>query len=425
MNFLQLIEQKRDGGELSPEVIAEAVAGFTAGNIPDYQMAAFLMTVKFQGMSLAETRALTLAMRDSGEVLQFPEDARPLVDKHSTGGVGDKVSLVLAPLLACLGFRVPMISGRALGITGGTLDKLESIPGFSTQLSAEQIISQVQTIGVAMGGQSKTIAPADKKLYALRDVTGTVPSVPLITASILSKKLAENLDALVMDVKFGAAAFMQTEADACALAESIVKLAGECGVKTTALLTRMDTPLGRAAGNWLEVKEAVTCLEGDGPDDLRELTLACAAQLLGGDAERAATELASGRPRAKFDELLAAQGADLDAFAEKLKPDSTAPVVREFSSPTEGHLARCDARRIGELVRDLGGGRQTQDSEIHPDVGIDQLAKPGEPVNAGEVLARVHARTEADADATMERVVDAFEISKTVVESESLICGLI
>ena len=425
MNFLRLIEQKRDGGELSPEVIAEAVAGFTAGNIPDYQMAAFLMTVKFQGMSLAETRALTLAMRDSGEVLQFPEDARPLVDKHSTGGVGDKVSLVLAPLLACLGFRVPMISGRGLGITGGTLDKLESIPGFSTQLSAEQIISQVQTIGVAMGGQSKTIAPADKKLYALRDVTGTVPSVPLITASILSKKLAENLDALVMDVKFGTAAFMQTEADACALAESIVKLAGECGVKTTALLTRMDTPLGRAAGNWLEVKEAVTCLEGDGPDDLRELTLACAAQLLGGDAERAATELASGRPRAKFDELLAAQGADLNAFAEKLKPDSTAPVVREYLSSAEGHVARCDARLIGELVRDLGGGRQKQDSEIHPDVGIDQLVKPGEPVNAGEVLARVHARTEADADATMERVVDAFEISKTVVESESLICGLI
>ncbi len=364
-------------------------------------------------------------MRDSGEVLQFPEDARPLVDKHSTGGVGDKVSLVLAPLLACLGFRVPMISGRGLGITGGTLDKLESIPGFSTQLSAEQIISQVQTIGVAMGGQSKTIAPADKKLYALRDVTGTVPSVPLITASILSKKLAENLDALVMDVKFGAAAFMQTEADACALAESIVKLAGECGVKTTALLTRMDTPLGRAAGNWLEVKEAVTCLEGAGPDDLRELTLACAAQLLGGDAERAATELASGRPRAKFDELLAAQGADLDAFAVKLKHDSTAPVVREYLSSAEGHVARCDARLIGELVRDLGGGRQKQDSEIYPDVGIDQLAKPGEPVNAGEVLARVHARTEADADATMERVVDAFEISKTIVESGPLICGLI
>jgi pyrimidine-nucleoside phosphorylase len=425
MNFLQLIEQKRDGGNLSPEAITAAVADFTAGDLPDYQMAAFLMAVNFQGMSPAETRALTLAMRDSGEVLQFPEDDRPLVDKHSTGGVGDKVSLVLAPLLACLGFRVPMISGRGLGISGGTLDKLESIPGFSTELSNEQIISQVQAIGVAMGGQSETIAPADKKLYALRDVTGTVPAISLITASILSKKLAENLEALVMDVKFGAAAFMQTETEARALAESIVNLAGECGVKTTALLTRMDTPLGRVAGNWLEVKESVACLEGDGPPDLRELTLACAAQLLDGDADRAAAELASGRPRAKFDELLAAQGADLDAFAVKLKHDSTAPVVREYLSSAEGHVARCDARLIGELVRDLGGGRQKQDSEIHPDVGIDQLAKPREPVNAGEVLARVHARTEADADAAMERVGDAFEISKTVVESGPLICGLI
>ena len=425
MNFLQLIEQKRDGGELSPKSIAEAVAGFTAGDIPDYQMAAFLMAVKFQGMSLAETRALTLAMRDSGEVLQFPKDARPLVDKQSTGGVGDKVSLVLAPLLACLGFRVPMISGRGLGITGGTLDKLESITGFSTQLSAEQIISQVQTIGVAMGGQSETIAPADKKLYALRDVTGTVPSIPLITASILSKKLAENLDALVMDVKFGAAAFMTDESQARALAESIVNLASECGVKTSALLTRMDTPLGHAAGNWLEVKESVACLEGDGPADLRELTLACAAQLLGCDAERAATELASGRPRAKLDELLAAQGADLDAFAEKLKHDSTAPVVREFSSSAEGHVARCDARRIGEIVRDLGGGRQTQDSEIHPDVGIDQLAKPGEAVKTGAVLARIHARTEAEAEAALARLGDAFEISNTPVEPKPLIHEII
>ena len=194
MNFLNLIEQKRDGGELPPEAIAEAVAGFSAGAIPDYQMAAFLMAVNFQGMSARETRALTEAMRDSGEVLEFPKDDRPIVDKHSTGGVGDKVSLVLAPLLACLGFRVPMISGRGLGITGGTLDKLESIPGFNTQLSAEQIVSQVQEIGVAMGGQTAEIAPADKRLYALRDVTGTVSSIPLITASILSKKLAENLD---------------------------------------------------------------------------------------------------------------------------------------------------------------------------------------------------------------------------------------
>jgi len=336
MDFLKLIEQKRDGSELSPEAIADAVRAFADGTIPDYQMAAFLMAVQFQGMTLAETRALTLAMRDSGKVLQFPNDDRPLVDKHSTGGVGDKVSLPLAPLLACLGYRVPMISGRGLGITGGTLDKLESIPGFSTQLSAEQFVSQVQRIGVALGGQTAEIAPADKALYALRDVTGTVPSVPLITASILSKKLAENLDALVMDVKFGAAAFMRTREDARALAKFIVNLATECGVQTTALLTDMNTPIGRAAGNWLEVKESIACLEGNGPKDLEELVIACASQLPGCDTERAAAELASGRPRILFDKLLAAQGADLAAFETKLKQDSSAPVVRDFPAIGKG-----------------------------------------------------------------------------------------
>jgi len=290
--------------------------------------------------------------------------------------VGDKVSLVLAPLLACLGYRVPMISGRGLGITGGTLDKLESIPGFNTQLTAEQIVLQVQEIGVAMGGQTAEIAPADKRLYALRDVTGTVPSIPLIIASILSKKLAENLDALVMDVKFGAAAFMTDADQARVLAQSIVNLAGECGVKTTALLTAMDAPLGRAAGNWLEVQEAVACLEGKGPTDLEELVIACATHLPGGDAVSAREELTSGRPRAKFDEMLTAQGADLEAFAVKLKKDSTASVVKDFVSSTDGFVRQCDARIIGEMVRDLGGGRLAQDSDIQPEVGVDQLRRP-------------------------------------------------
>ena len=423
MNFLQLIEQKRDGGELSPEAIAAAVVGFAEGTIPDYQMAAFLMAVQFQGMTLAETRALTLAMRDSGEVLQFPEDDRPLVDKHSTGGVGDKVSLPLAPLLACLGYRVPMISGRGLGITGGTLDKLESIPGFTTQLSAEQFVSQVQRIGVALGGQTAEIAPADKALYELRDVTGTVPSIPLITASILSKKLAENLDALVMDVKFGAAAFMRTREDARALANSIVNLATECGVQTTALLTNMDIPLGRAAGNWLEVKESVACLEGDGPADLEELVIACAAQLPGCDADRARAELASGRPREKFNELLAAQGADLAAFEAKLKQDATAPVVREFPASGKGFLARCDARVIGEVVRDLGGGRQTKEAKIQPEVGLDQMIKPGEAID--RPLCRIHAPTEADAEMAAERLATAFEISVEQPSLDPLICEIL
>ncbi|MEC8927963.1 MAG: thymidine phosphorylase [Verrucomicrobiota bacterium] len=423
MNFLSLIEAKRDGGELSPAAIADVVSA--CGDLPDGQLAAFLMAVCCRGMTPTETRALTLAMRDSGTVLTFPADDRPLVDKHSTGGVGDKVSLVLAPLLACLGFRVPMISGRGLGITGGTLDKLESIPGVSTQLSSAQIIDQVQTLGVAMGGQTAEIAPADRRLYALRDVTGTVPSIPLITASILSKKLAEGLDALVMDVKFGAGAFMADEAHARELARSIVVLGGECGVTTTALLSRMDAPLGRAVGNWLEVKEAATCLDCRGPADLEALVVACAARLVGtADAEqRAQAELASGRPRKKFDELLVAQGADLAAFSAKLAKDTTAPVVREFVTPAEGFVACCDARLVGEIVRDLGGGRVRKDTVIQPEVGLDQLIQPGEAFGRQSTLARVHAMTESAADAALARLEDAFEFTETQPEIPPLICG--
>ena len=423
MDFLKLIEQKRDGGELSPEAITDAVTAFADGSVPDYQMAAFLMAVQFQGMNLTETRALTLAMRDSGAMLEFPDDDRPIVDKHSTGGVGDKVSLPLAPLLACLGYRVPMISGRGLGITGGTLDKLESIPGFTTQLSVEQFVGQVQEIGVALGGQTAEIAPADKALYALRDVTGTVPSVPLITASILSKKLAENLNALVMDVKFGVAAFMHTRDDARALARSIVDLATECGVQTTALLTGMDTPIGRTAGNWLEVKESIACLEGAGPADLEELVIACAAQLPGCDAERATAELSSGRPREKFNEMLVTQGANLTVFETKLKQDITAPVVREFHASGKGYLAKCDARVIGEVVRDLGGGRQRKEAKIQPDVGLDQMLKPSEAID--RPLCRIHARTEADADMAAERLAGAFDITDEKTAPFDLICEMV
>ena len=421
MNFLSLIESKRDGRELPPEAIAEFVREFTAGRIPDYQMAAMLMAVFFRGMNTAETRALTLAMRDSGDVLKFPDDSRPLVDKHSTGGVGDKVSLPLAPLLAALGFRVPMISGRGLGITGGTLDKLESIPGFTTQLGPARFVEQVQRLGVAMGGQTETMIPADKKLYALRDVTGTVPSIPLITASILSKKLAEGLHALVMDVKFGAAAFMQTEADARALADSITSLAEACGVRTHALLTDMNTPLGRAAGNWLEVKESVECLEGRGPDDLKQLVIECAARLLLLAARvhdlaqaraQAAACLASAEPRRKWDELLAAQGADLDAFRRQLMVDHTASVVMELAAPRSGFITRCDARLIGEVVRDLGGGRLTKETTINPAVGIDHLAKPGDEVKAGEILCRIHAATADHARQAASRLAAAFDLSE-------------
>ncbi len=441
MNFLLLIESKREGKALAPDQIESFVHEFTVGKIPDYQMAAMLMAIYFRGLTAAETTALTLAMRDSGDVLKFPKDKRPLVDKHSTGGIGDKVSLPLAPLLACLGVRVPMISGRGLGITGGTLDKLDSIPGFKTLLPARRIKEIVQDVGCVICGQTDRMVPADKKIYALRDASGTVPSIPLITASILSKKLAESLDALVLDVKFGCAAFMQTRADARKLARAMVALGNECGVHTRAILTDMNTPLGRAAGNWLEVKESVACLDrrtgvppvtvskensetGKMPvqcyDDLRSLVLECAAHLLVQTgkaktltaARRQAEEcLNSGAPRCKWNEMLAAQGADLKDFSKKLAHDSTAPVIGEMKAEKSGYLSRCDARIIGEVIRDLGGGRLTKESSINYDVGVDQIAKPGERVEISGVLCRVHAADSASAKAAVVRLKTAFEIS--------------
>jgi pyrimidine-nucleoside phosphorylase len=420
MNFLSLIENKREGKILAPEQIQEFIREFTAGKIPDYQMAALLMAIYFRGLDTAETTALTLAMRDSGDALKFPRDKRPLVDKHSTGGIGDKVSLPLAPLLACLGFRVPMISGRGLGITGGTLDKLDSIPGFKTLLPVEQIIAQVQKIGCVICGQTEKMVPADKKIYALRDASGTVPSIPLIVASILSKKLAENLDALILDVKFGCAAFMQTKSDARKLAKAMVALGNKCGTNTRAMLTDMNTPLGRAAGNWLEVKESVDCLENKGPNDLRELVIDSAAHLLvqtkKSKSLAAARKLAedclnSSAPRRKWDEMIVAQGADLKAFNQKLALDSTAKAVVEFKSEKSGYIFKCDARIIGEVIRDLGGGRLTKDSQINFDVGVDKIAKPGERLKKSGIFCRVHAADRAQAEAAIARLKTAFEIS--------------
>ncbi len=445
MNFLALIESKRGGQALTADQLRVIVAAYTAGEIPDYQMAAFLMAIYFRGLNTDETTALMLAMRDSGEVLKFPKDRRPLVDKHSTGGVGDKVSLPLAPLLACLGFRVPMISGRGLGITGGTLDKLESIPGFKTALTARQIVTQVQQVGCVICGQTDRMVPADKKLYALRDVTGTVPSIPLIVASILSKKLAEGLDALVLDVKFGRAAFMQTKGQGRQLAQAMVALGRKCGVNTRALLTNMDTPLGRAAGNWLEVKESMACLDPSGrarkrtdargrvgqpsansrsrlrdADDLRDLVLACAAHLLvqtrqartlAAARKQAGDCLNSGAPRRKWDEMIAAQGADLAAFDKKLSLDHTAPVVIALEARRGGFVSRCDARLIGEIVRDLGGGRLTKDAAMNHNVGLDRIAKLGEAVKSGDTLARVHAADRQQVKVACARLEGAFEIT--------------
>jgi pyrimidine-nucleoside phosphorylase len=434
VNFLSLIEAKRDGHRLDPDQIRESIAAYTVGRVPDYQMAAFLMAVYFRGLNDAETGALMRAMRDSGDVLRFPADPRPLADKHSTGGIGDKVSLPLAPLLACLGFRVPMISGRGLSITGGTLDKLDSIPGFQSLPSNERIVEIVQNVGCVICGQTARMVPADKALYALRDATGTVPSIPLIVASVLSKKLAESLEALVLTVKFGVAAFMPTLEKAHELAQALVALANESGVKTRALLTDMHTPLGRAAGNWLEVKESVECLEGRGPKDLSELVLACAAHLMVQTGKAKTLDVAlkqagdcldSAKPREKWNEMLAAQGADLAAFDRKLALDHTAPVVVELKAQSSGFLSRCDARIIGEVVRDLGGGRFTKESQINYDVGVDALAKPGEPIQSGGVLARIHATEHAHAEAACARLELAFEISAQPAVVRPLIAGTI
>jgi pyrimidine-nucleoside phosphorylase len=434
MNFLPLIESKREGKNLEAEQIHEFIHEFSSGVIPDYQMAAMLMAIYFRGLDSAETAALTTAMRDSGAVLKFPRDPRPLVDKHSTGGIGDKVSLPLAPLLACLGFRVPMISGRGLGITGGTLDKLDSIPGFKTLLPVSKIIAQVQKTGCVICGQTDQMVPADKKIYALRDASGTVPSIPLITASILSKKLAENLHALILDVKFGSAAFMQTKAAARKLAIAMVDLGNECGTDTRAILTDMNTPLGCAAGNWLEVKESVECLENKGPSDLRLLVVDCAAHLLlqtkkakslATARQLAEDSLNSGAPRKKWDEMLVAQGADLGAFNKKLLRDSTAKVVTEIKSAKAGYVSKCDARLVGVVIRDLGGGRLTKESVINYDVGVDRLAKPGGRVEKGGALGRVHAANRAQARAAVARLQAAFKISPRKISAGRLVQEII
>jgi pyrimidine-nucleoside phosphorylase len=445
VNFLPLLEAKRDGKTLTASQLQQIVSAYTAGEIPDYQMAAFLMAVYFRGLDPAETRTLTLAMRDSGESLSFPQDLRPVVDKHSTGGVGDKVSLPLAPLLACLGFRVPMISGRGLGITGGTLDKLDSIPGFQTKLPARRIVEIVQSVGCVICGQTERMAPADKRLYVLRDVTGTVPSIPLIVASILSKKLAEGLQALVLDVKFGAAAFMPGLKEARELAQAMVTLGNASGVKTRALLTSMDAPLGHAAGNWLEVKEATAFLstaistasppnEPNEFPDLRELVVACAAQLLINTGKSVSIEaarkqaeecLVSGRPRAKWDEMLVAQGADLEAFERRLALDHTAAVLAELKAVREGFVSRCDARVLGEVIRDLGGGRLMKDSTVNPEVGLDRIVKPGEKVARGGTLVRVHAATLAQAENALARLASAFAISTAPSPRAQLIAEVV
>ena len=396
MNAAQIIALKRDRLPLSTEQIEWFVQAYTDGSIPDYQMASLSMAICIHGMDKAEIRALTIAMLKSGVTLSWPNDARPRVDKHSTGGIGDKVSLILAPLLACCDVWVPMISGRGLGITGGTLDKLESIKGFRTDLSLEELQRLTEQVGCVITGTTKDIAPADRKLYALRDVTATVPSIPLITASIMSKKLAEGLSTLVLDVKCGGGGVVRNQADARALAESLVEVGNAMGINATALITDMNQPLGKMVGNAVEVNEAVALLQGEGPEDLREVTLALGAEVLISsqlaadekEARRRLTELLeSGQASDKFSEMVCAQGGNLEQGRDVAAPTS-------ILAKRGGYVSGVDAAQLGRMVVQLGGGRQCMSDQIDYAVGLEMRVRIGDAVEEGEELLRVFARKE-------------------------------
>ncbi len=412
MLLTTLIERKRDGEELAAGELRTLLDAYMDGEFADYQMSAFLMAVFFRGLGPKELSTLTRAIIESGERLSFADDGPPAVDKHSTGGVGDKVSLVLAPLLAVAGLRVPMMSGRGLGHTGGTLDKLESIPGFEVRLDLDRFRSILGRVGCAMIGQTPDIAPLDGRLYALRDVTGTVPAIPLIASSIVSKKVAEGIGALVLDVKFGRGAFMTEPEEARKLARIMVDLAEREGVRTTALLTAMDAPLGRTVGNALEVREAIDALRGGGPADLRRVTIELAAELLVAagfepTADRARAVLSDllddGRALERFALLVEAQGGDPRVIES---PDllPSAPVVRTVESGADGYLLELDAREVGIAAVELGAGRTRVDDRVDPAVGFELHVAPGDPVARADPLVTIHARDEASLARAAHRV---------------------
>ncbi|MFQ5798030.1 MAG: thymidine phosphorylase, partial [Bacteroidota bacterium] len=398
----EILRKKRDGKKLSQEELRSFILPYVSGRIPDYQMSAFLMAVYFRGMDFDETVSLTDVMLHSGEVVDLSHVPRLKVDKHSTGGVGDKISLILAPIVAACGIPVPMISGRGLGHTGGTLDKLESIPGFRTNLSIEEYRAVIAEIGLVMIGQTRSIAPADKKLYALRDVTGTVESIPLIAGSIMSKKLAEGIDALVLDVKTGSGAFMRNPDDALQLAKTLVAIGKQYGKKTVGFLTRMDEPLGYAVGNWLEIAESVHCLRGEGHPELMELTyvLAGAMIMLGGKAttieagiEIAREVLKSGKAYQKFLELVKRQGGDA-SVVENLESYPVSKLSMEVKSPERGYVASMDACGVGLVSCALGAGRTKLEEKVDPKAGIVFKKKVGDPVDIGDPLAILYTDKE-------------------------------
>jgi pyrimidine-nucleoside phosphorylase len=417
MTVVELIERKRDGGRLTGAEWRALMHAYAEGGVPDYQMSALAMAVYFRGLDGEELESLTAAMLGTGRRLELGHLKGARIDKHSTGGVGDKVSLVLAPLVASCGVFVPMMSGRGLGHTGGTLDKLESIPGFRTDLTLEETVAQLERLGLALIGQTREIAPADRKFYALRDATATVEAIPLIAASIMSKKLAEGLTGLVLDVKTGAGAFMPKLDDALMLARTMIGLGERAGCPTVALLTDMDAPLGEACGNALEVEEAVRTLRGEGPDDLREVTLALAVEMLllagvAADArsarERAEQALSSGAALETFRAVVQAQGGHPGVVDNPVAILPRAPIRARVDAARSGVVQRIEPRLIGRAITALGGGRTRVDEGIDAAVGIVVKVRPGEPVERGQIVATVHARdaeTQAVAEEALRRAV--------------------
>lgn len=423
LNPVQIIAAKRDARELAPSDVRRLVDAFTKGDVPDYQMSAFLMAVYLNGLSDAEAAALTDAMLRSGERIDLSAVEGPIVGKHSTGGVGDKVSPILVPTVASCGVPVAKLSGRGLGHTGGTLDKLESIPGMRTGLSVEAYRDQVRDVGMVISGQTGDIAPADKKLYALRDVTATIGSVPLIAASIMSKKLAEGIDALVLDVKCGRGAFMKSEEDAKELAETMVAIGDEHDTPVVALVTTMDVPLGRAVGNWPEIEEVIACLQGArAGTPLMQVVHGLAGEMLalGGvvdsaevGRERAREALASGRALARFRQFVERQGGDSTVIEEPGSRPDSAP-IGTVDAPAEagGYVTDLDALAIGRAALNLGAGRQTKEDTVDPVAGLSALKKPGDSVEPGGELARLHSSRSPDLDAVQRRVQDAYTFGK-------------
>jgi pyrimidine-nucleoside phosphorylase len=433
MRTVDLIQRKRGGEELSPEEIEFLINGYTNGDIPDYQMSAFLMAVYFKGMTDREVSRLTECMLHSGDTVDLSNIPGVKVDKHSTGGVGDKTSFIVAPLAAAAGVVVPMMSGRALGHTGGTLDKLESIPGFRTDLTAEEFEKQLSELGLCFIGQTERLVPADRKLYALRDVTATVESIPLISSSIMSKKLAEGIDALVLDVKVGSGAFMKTQVEARRLAQTMVGIGRRMDKKVQALITDMNQPLGYAIGNALEVMEASQTLQNAGPADLTKLSLELAARMIFLGKQAATLEearmlaekhLVDGSAYKKFKDVVAAQGGNpqaLDKF--ELLPNATG--MREVTSPRAGYVSSINAQDIGASSNMIGAGRDKKEDSIDPAVGIILEVKMGEKVDAGSVLCRLYYTREDRVDEAAEMVEDAFHVSSQKPDERELILEVV